>query len=109
MRASGEAEEVDTLGHVIDADLCVAAGIAASNLLSHAVEHLISKLGIAAVNKQSVVDGVRIDGKFSLVLTDGIEELDDDTIWHRRAFSIFGNHAIGVEAVFVDNVVALFI
>ena len=82
LRASGETEEVDTLSHVVDADLCVACGIAAGDLLSHAVEHLVAELGIAAVDKQGVVDRVGIDGKFSLVFADGIEEFNDDAIRH---------------------------
>ena len=85
----------------------VARGIAAGDFLSHAIEHLVAEIGVAATHIQGVVDGVGIDGKFSFVFDDGIEEFNDDAIRHRGTFGIFGHNAIGVEAIFADNVVSV--
>ena len=59
--ASGDAEEVDALGHVIDIDLFGALGFAAGHHLTHAVEHHIAVLGIATIDVERAADRVWID------------------------------------------------
>ena len=95
--ARSEAEEVDALFQTIDVDLAVALGVALSHRLTHAVVEHVAELGIASIDVQGVVDGVRIDAELGLVLVQTIHKLDEDACRSGEAAIHFGHHAVGVD------------
>ena len=93
--ARGEAEEVNALGHAVNADLFSAFGNTLSHHLTHAIVHYIAVLGIATVDVKDTIGVVRINGKFSSNLFEAHFSLHVDTFWEGASILIIGNDAVG--------------
>ncbi len=81
LRAVGEADEVDTLGQALHADLLSALGLTIGHHLTQAIVHHIGELSVAAVDVKDAVGGVGIEGERAIVFVEA-GEVGGDALGH---------------------------